>query len=387
MTIYDSSGQCIDANKIICEIIGANKDQVLSQNYYHIESWKKSGLLEKATEALTTNKITQKELTVTSTFGKELTAKASFLPYTDEGENYLLVTLDDLTQIKDTEDALHESNRRFHELFTHMSSGVAIYDVKGNGDDFFFKDLNKSGERISNVKREDLLGKSVLEVFPGVKEMGLFGVFQRVWKTGMPAIHPVTQYQDNRLSHWSENHVFKLSSGEIVAVYDDITKRKQAEEDLHLQSIILTGMSEGLYLIRRDDGIIVFTNPVFEKMFGYEPGEMIGKHVSIVNYPTGKSPEETARKILGIIEKKGIWQGEIQNIKKDGTPFWSFASVSTLDHFRYGKVLVSVHSDITERKRAEEELQSFAQRLAIHVDQTPLGVIEWDLSFKVTQWN
>ncbi len=43
--------------------------------------------------------------------------------------------------------------------------------------------------------------------------------------------------------------------------------------------------------------------------------------------------------------------------------------------------------DITERKRAEEELQSFAQRLAIHVDQTPLGVIEWDLSFKVTQWN
>ena len=44
-------------------------------------------------------------------------------------------------------------------------------------------------------------------------------------------------------------------------------------------------MNEAFYLIRLDDGIIVHTNSMFEKMFGYLPGEMLGKNVSIVNAP------------------------------------------------------------------------------------------------------
>ncbi len=48
---------------------------------------------------------------------------------------------------------------------------------------------------------------------------------------------------------------------------------------------------------------------------------------------------------------------------------------------------VHLQKEIVERKQAEKELETFAKRLAIHVEQTPLGVIEWDLDFKVIQWN
>ncbi len=150
--------------------------------------------------------------------------------------------------------------------------------------------------------------------------------------------------------------------GQVFAVARDITERKLMEEALHLQSEITTNMSEGVYLVRSSDGVIVYTNPRFEEIFGYGPGEMLGKHVSIVNAPTEKNPEETAEEIIEYMEKAGRWEGEINNIKKDGTPFWSYASVSLFDDPKHGRVLVAVHTDITERKRAEEALRESEER-------------------------
>ena len=53
-----------------------------------------------------------------------------------------------------------------------------------------------------------------------------------MWKTGEPTHHPVRQYKDERITHWSENYVFKMPSGEIIAIYSDETKRKQSEEKI-----------------------------------------------------------------------------------------------------------------------------------------------------------
>lgn len=138
------------------------------------------------------------------------------------------------------------------------------------------------------------------------------------------------------------------------------TGRKLAKADvLRLHDEMLRNMTEGIFLVRAGDGVIVYANPRFERMFGYEPGEMIGKHVSIVNAPTDKAPQETAREILGILNKTGEWHGEVHNIKKDGTPFWCYVNISVFKHAQYGKVYLSVHTDITDRKRTEDALRLF----------------------------
>jgi len=154
------------------------------------------------------------------------------------------------------------------------------------------------------------------------------------------------------------------NSGKVIyfeSIGRDITERKKAELELKLHSKIMTNMSEGVYLVRADDGIITYTNPKFEEIFGYDKGEMIGKHVSIVNAPTDKHPEETAWEIIEIMKKEGAWEGEIENIKKDGTRFWCFASVTMFDHPEYGRVLVAVHTDITEQKKTEEQIAKLAK--------------------------
>ena len=135
----------------------------------------------------------------------------------------------DITELNKTEEALRVSEERFRDLFNNMSSGVAVYEAVDDGRDFIIKDFNKAGEKISRVKIDQIIEKSVLEVFPGVKDIGLFEAFQQVWKTGQPLHHPVSLYKDDRIFHWTENYVFKLPSGEMIAVYDDVTERKEAE--------------------------------------------------------------------------------------------------------------------------------------------------------------
>ncbi len=100
---------------------------------------------------------------------------------------------------KQAHEALWESEKRFHELFSNMSNGVAVYKAVNDGEDFIFVDFNKAGERIDNFKKETLIGKSLLEVYPGVKEFGLFDVLQRVWSTGNSEHHPVKLYKDGRI--------------------------------------------------------------------------------------------------------------------------------------------------------------------------------------------
>jgi len=124
--------------------------------------------------------------------------------------------------------------------------------------------------------------------------------------------------------------------------------------ELRLYREIVENMAEGVFLIRVEDGVIVYANPAIERIFGYTIGELVGKHISAINAPTDKCPEETAQEIIQSLKTNGVWRGEVQNIKKDGTVFWCHANVSTFEHPQYGNVWVAIHQDITERKRVEE---------------------------------
>lgn len=124
---------------------------------------------------------------------------------------------------------LTRSERLFREIYNNIHSGVAIYEAVDNGNDFIIKDLNPAGLKHSQVERGSILNKSVKEVFPGVVDLGLFAVFQRVWQMGTPEHQQTSLYEDDRVKLWVENYVCKLPSGEIVAVYDDMTERHEAK--------------------------------------------------------------------------------------------------------------------------------------------------------------
>jgi PAS domain S-box-containing protein len=138
----------------------------------------------------------------------------------------------------------------------------------------------------------------------------------------------------------------------------DISERKRTEQMLELQAVITRNMAEGICLVRATDGIIVYANPKFETMFGYDSGELTGQHVSIVNYEDeNMTAEEVNQAIRAAVLQDGEATYEVQNVKKDGTPFWCRATTSVFEHPEYGKVLVAVQQDITQHKQSEEKVQ------------------------------
>ena len=109
------------------------------------------------------------------------------------------------------------------------------------------------------------------------------------------------------------------------------------------------------------DGLMTYTNPAMDKLFGYERGELLGKSPAVLN--AGPDPVGGMKSIMTAVERSGIWEGELRNRKKDGTKFLSYARISALKD-KDGRILqfVSTQHDITEHRALEAQLRQ-AQRL------------------------
>ncbi len=173
----------------------------------------------------------------------------------------------------------------------------------------------------------------------------------------------------------------------ILSICRDITEHKKADGLMHLQGEIAKNISEGIYLVSAKDLRIVYANPKMETMFGYDPGEMEGQHVSIINAPTQRDPVQTANDIEKALKETGVWRGEVFNIRKDRTTFWGYACVSMLNHPEHGKVYVSLQTDITERKLMDEALRDSEKRYHTLFEQSPDGIVIVDTEGKVIEFN
>jgi PAS domain S-box-containing protein len=296
------------------------------------------------------------------------------------------------------EKELREEEERFRELFENISSGVAVYNAVNDGEDFVFTGFNKAGEKIDSISREQLIGKSVLKMFPGIKEFGLFEVFQRVYKTGKSEKHSAGFYQDQRLSGWRDNYVYKLPSGEIVAIYDDITERlsaeqagKQAEEALKeskekYHSIFENAM-EGIFQTT-PEGRYISVNPALAKILGFETSEEMIKNVTDIGSQLYANPEDRV-KFIKLLEKQGsVKNCEIQAYRKDGSKIWVVTNARAVRDAN-GAMLYYEGSieDITEHKHMVEELKLSNERFHIVARATNDAIWDWCLPTNAVWWS
>jgi PAS domain S-box-containing protein len=198
--------------------------------------------------------------------------------------------------------------------------------------------------------------------------MGLLGALTRVWKTGRPELLPVREYQDQRITLWVENYIYRLPSGEIVAIYEDITARKQAEEALarseeRYRSLATT--ADLMYLADRE-GRCLFLNDGYMKRIGLPKEQIIGRFYSDFH------DEDATRMFMDSVQKvfdtEDVYQRE-HTSTRDGKIFLiTYSPVK--DSLGQTRAVTIVSKDITERKKAEnalrasrEQLRAFAGRL------------------------
>ncbi|MBM0741420.1 PAS domain S-box protein [Phormidium sp. CLA17] len=155
----------------------------------------------------------------------------------------------------------------------------------------------------------------------------------------------------------------------------------ELEQERELQTVITRNMAEGICLVRLSDRVIVYANPKFEQLFGYQPAELNGQPFSILNYaPDLPAVEAIANDLLRQVEQNGEATYTVHSIRKDRTLFWCEATTSIFEHPEYGSVVVAVQQDITNRLQAEQKLREKERRFRAIFDQTFqfVGLLEPD---------
>jgi PAS domain S-box-containing protein len=159
-----------------------------------------------------------------------------------------------------------------------------------------------------------------------------------------------------------------------VVVLQDFTARAESESRLRLDSAIAANIALGVGMVSAETGEIVYANEQWERLFGYGPGELLGRHISVINAPTSVSPEERAQEIFDALERDGVWGGEVNNVRKDGTLLWTYVNISRFEHSSHGTVWITASTDITDRKAVDSALHTTAERFRAVFDEAPIGI-------------
>lgn len=311
--------------------------------------------------------------------GTELWVIVSATPILKEGKfagSFGMLT--DITAWKQAERTAKENLERFRKLFENMKSGVVIYQASNNGDDFIIRDLNRAAQIIEEVDR-NIIGRSVLEVFPGVKAYGLFEVLQRVYLSGNAEAYPAALYEDRRIRGWRENYVFRLPSGEIVAVYDDVTAQKQSEAVIReSEERFRSTFEQAAVGIAHIDlsGRFLRVNQRYCDICGYTAEEMLQKTFQEITWPEDlKYDLDQARHLAkGKIQ---TFSHEKRYIRKDGTTAWGNLTASlTRDLSGHPLYFIAVIEDIGQRKEAEDALRQSEEKYRSIVENAVEGIFQ-----------
>ena len=272
------------------------------------------------------------------------------------------------------EETLKRTETTYKELFNNMSSGVVVYEQTGGGQDFIIKDFNSAAEQIERIKREDVIGKNIMDVFPGVRDFGLLDVLQRVSRTGKPEHHPVSIYKDERVMGWRENYVYKLPCGEIVSVYNDVTERKREELAIRMSEQCFRAIADYTYFWEiwvSPGGHALWTNPAVERITGYTVQEFLIMPEFLLPMVYEEDRKKIAEALNSALKQYSGTELQFRLQKKNGSLIWAdFSWQSIYDAKGKCQGFRASIRDITERKIAQESLKKEKERAQQYLDMS-----------------
>jgi PAS domain S-box-containing protein len=253
-----------------------------------------------------------------------------------------------------------------------------VLDDNNQPVDYVFLEVNAAFEKQTGLKKENIVGKKATELIPNIKNspFDFIGIHGKVTLTG----EPVVTYQED-LKRWHSVYVVSPKKTFFLSMFTDITKHKQAEEELTYQANLLSKANDAVFGVDADL-VITYWNRAAENIFGWTKAEVLGKNSGelLKTIIEGSSLTE----FLARLHAMGNYGGEVQYLRKDGTYFPADVNAADIKDDN-GKLLgtVTVVRDISERKKAEEALRKQASLINL----SPDAIIVKKLDDTITFWS
>ena len=234
------SGKIVDINQAMVDLIGYTHEEVpdldaLISLVFRDERYRKK-LIEKREEYLKLGTFAAQDYyVITNKKGEDRHVMFSAYEIIRQSEpvDMQVVQCEDITERKRIEQALNESELKYRSLFKSMGQGFYVaqilYDKTGAPCDFRYLDTNSAFERLIELDREQIIGKTYNELVPPDPESGWSECFKRVATTGTPEVYAFSSTVYN--THF-ETYAFKPEEGKFAALVKDITDRKMMEEKI-----------------------------------------------------------------------------------------------------------------------------------------------------------
>lgn len=193
------------------------------------------------------------------------------------GDEAFLAIIQDITDRKKDELALINQKEKFRRIISSSPLGIYIYELTPEGD-LIFRESNPAADKIIGIKHQELIGKTIEEAFPLLKNTEVPDQYRKVARTGEPYFIQSFEYDSDSVKGTYQVHAFQSQPGFVVVMFQDVSERIKIEKELEENRRRLIFAQKiakmGDFTWDIETGEINWSEGLYE-LLGYDPNEEI----------------------------------------------------------------------------------------------------------------
>jgi PAS domain S-box-containing protein len=294
----------------------------------------------------------------------------------------------DITERKQAEQALRESEEKYSKAFRASPDGLGISELETGR----YIEVNEGYCKLYGYRRREMLGRTSVELGiwdnPKDRELLVRGL-KITGKIRGLELRTRTRQGALRIILLSAESIDIGGKPCLVSVLHDVTDRIRAEQGLRESeekyAKAFRNSPDAVIISRLPDGRIIETNEGFRRIFGWSPQAAVGRTTRELRL--WSKPADRDRALREFKRKGCVRNRELSFRTRDGRTGTALLSAEQIE-LKGEACLVAVVRDITERKRAEAALRASEEGLRATIEHTPHVAVQWfDIQGHVQFWN